>query len=143
MYPNIPPDENGSSRVPCLPPGSFITCSSDDTIRVWNLDPNLPSPTASISPDAVMSSLSPLNRRNIYSPELLKVFYVDKDLQYICDATHTSGIFYSFLVLNQQLWHNLRSCNYNFQGTLVKLMTPNMMEEMVFDQSLSVQMVVI
>ena len=23
---------------PCLPTGSFLTCSSDDTIRVWNID---------------------------------------------------------------------------------------------------------
>ena len=23
---------------PCLPSGSFLTCSSDDTIRVWNIE---------------------------------------------------------------------------------------------------------
>lgn len=28
-----------------LPPGSFLTCSSDDTIRVWTLD-NLPNTTS-------------------------------------------------------------------------------------------------
>ena len=36
-----------------LPPGSFVTCSSDDTIRLWNLDPNMPTNT--------------VYKRNIYS----------------------------------------------------------------------------
>ena len=36
-----------------LPTGSFITCSSDDTIRLWNLDPNMGTNT--------------IYRRNIYS----------------------------------------------------------------------------
>ena len=36
-----------------LPTGSFVTCSSDDTIRVWNLDPNMGTNT--------------IYRRNIYS----------------------------------------------------------------------------
>lgn len=31
-------------QPPCLPPGSFLTCSSDNTIRVWSLgsDPEHP-----------------------------------------------------------------------------------------------------
>ena len=33
MYPTM---SDGETK-PVLPPGSFITCSSDDTIRIWNL----------------------------------------------------------------------------------------------------------
>jgi len=43
-----------SDFVGAMPPGSFITCSSDDTIRVWNLEKNN-------SPDDT------LYKRNIYS----------------------------------------------------------------------------
>lgn len=38
-----------------MPAGSFVTCSSDDTIRFWNLDPNTD------------TSQDPTYRRNIYS----------------------------------------------------------------------------
>ncbi|XP_072157610.1 mitogen-activated protein kinase-binding protein 1, partial [Bemisia tabaci] len=55
-----------------LPPGSFITCSSDDTVRIWNMD------------DSNLSSKSSF-QRNIYSNELLKVMYIDEDLNYIKD----------------------------------------------------------
>ncbi|XP_067208097.1 uncharacterized protein Wdr62 [Linepithema humile] len=66
MYP-INPDSVGA-----MPPGSFITCSSDDTIRVWNLEKDiLPNDT--------------LYKRNIYSNELLKVLYVDPELTYLKD----------------------------------------------------------
>ncbi|XP_050299920.1 uncharacterized protein LOC126738571 isoform X2 [Anthonomus grandis grandis] len=56
-----------------FPPGSFLTCSSDDTIRVWTLDK--------------MSEQSSrgIYQQNIYSNELLKVVYVDKDLSFIKD----------------------------------------------------------
>ena len=27
----------GDGQKPVLPPGSFVTCSSDDTIRIWNM----------------------------------------------------------------------------------------------------------
>lgn len=62
-----------------LPPGSFLTCSSDDTIRVWTLD-----------------KLTEKNSRgnyrsNVYSNELLKVVYVDKDLSYIKDLDLSVG----------------------------------------------------
>ncbi|KAK2182251.1 hypothetical protein NP493_359g02037 [Ridgeia piscesae] len=67
MYPNV--EENAA-----LPPGSFITCSSDDTIRVWNMD------THSATSNAAF-------RRNIYSnlcyQELLKVIYTDPELNNI------------------------------------------------------------
>lgn len=39
---------------PCIPGGSFVTCSSDDTVRVWNLD------DVSINEDSVY-------QRNIYT----------------------------------------------------------------------------
>ena len=40
MFPPLE-QEADSSTLP-MPAGSFITCSSDDTIRVWNLEPTLP-----------------------------------------------------------------------------------------------------
>uniref|UniRef100_A0A8D0H706 WD repeat domain 62 n=1 Tax=Sphenodon punctatus TaxID=8508 RepID=A0A8D0H706_SPHPU len=46
----------------CLPPGSFLTCSSDNTIRFWNLEN------------------SPRN--------LLKVMYVDNNIQHLQDSTN-------------------------------------------------------
>ena len=36
VYPLLDP---GMKSV--LPPHSFFTCSSDDTIRIWNLDPHM------------------------------------------------------------------------------------------------------
>ncbi|XP_046743905.1 mitogen-activated protein kinase-binding protein 1 isoform X1 [Diprion similis] len=66
MYPT------GSDSVTAMPPGSFVTCSSDDTIRVWNLEKDL-------LPDDTMY------RRNIYSNELLKVLYIDPELTYLKD----------------------------------------------------------
>ncbi|XP_063985422.1 mitogen-activated protein kinase-binding protein 1 isoform X3 [Diachasmimorpha longicaudata] len=66
MYPS------GNESVNSMPPGSFVTCSSDDTIRIWNLEKDLP-------PDDT------LYNRNIYSNELLKVLYVDPELTYLKD----------------------------------------------------------
>ncbi|XP_018315432.1 mitogen-activated protein kinase-binding protein 1 isoform X5 [Mycetomoellerius zeteki] len=61
-----------TDSIGAMPPGSFITCSSDDTIRVWNLEKdNLPNDT--------------LYKRNIYSNELLKVLYIDSELTYLKD----------------------------------------------------------
>nr|XP_012154224.1 PREDICTED: mitogen-activated protein kinase-binding protein 1 isoform X2 [Megachile rotundata] len=66
MYPT------GSESVNAMPAGSFITCSSDDTIRVWNLEKEV-------------SSNDTLYKRNIYSNELLKVLYIDPELTYLKD----------------------------------------------------------
>ncbi|XP_011861158.1 PREDICTED: uncharacterized protein LOC105558201 isoform X2 [Vollenhovia emeryi] len=66
MYPADP------DLVGAMPPGSFITCSSDDTIRVWNLER-----------DSTLNNA--LYKRNIYSNELLKVLYVDPELTYLKD----------------------------------------------------------
>ncbi|KAF4524053.1 hypothetical protein B566_EDAN013207 [Ephemera danica] len=51
MYPELPASLQGT-----IPPGSFLTCSSDDTIRVWHLDPSLPADSQ--------------YQRNIYSNDL-------------------------------------------------------------------------
>lgn len=56
-----------------LPPSSFMTCSSDDTIRVWSLD----------RPQE--SQARGMYQKNIYSNELLKVVYVDQELTYLKD----------------------------------------------------------
>ncbi|KAM4696219.1 WD repeat-containing protein 62-like [Rhinophrynus dorsalis] len=56
-----------------LPPGSFFTCSSDNTIRLWNIDK-----TSNVHLG-----------RNIYSNDMRKVIYVDNNIQYLKD---TSGI---------------------------------------------------
>lgn len=76
-----------------LPPGSFLTCSSDDTMRVWSLDKITEKTTRG------------MYKRNIYSnviysftcnticfiqnirhfQELLKVVYIDDDLTYLKD----------------------------------------------------------
>ncbi|XP_044261628.1 mitogen-activated protein kinase-binding protein 1 isoform X1 [Tribolium madens] len=62
-----------------LPPGSFLTCSSDDTIRVWSLD------------KLTERNANGMYRPNVYSNELLKVVYVDKDLSYIKDLDLSTG----------------------------------------------------
>ncbi|KAM4640954.1 WD repeat-containing protein 62-like [Discoglossus pictus] len=54
------------------PAGSFLTCSSDNTIRLWN------------------TSSNPRLRRNIYSNDLHKVIYVDSNTQYLKDNSVTS-----------------------------------------------------
>ncbi|KAM7350862.1 WD repeat domain 62 isoform 5-T15 [Cochliomyia hominivorax] len=55
---------------PTLPEDSFVTCSSDDTIRVWGLEG---------------CANNEIYRKNIYSKELLKVIYIDDDLNFIKD----------------------------------------------------------
>uniref|UniRef100_A0A8D0CDT1 WD repeat domain 62 n=1 Tax=Salvator merianae TaxID=96440 RepID=A0A8D0CDT1_SALMN len=49
----------------CLPPGSFLTCSSDNTIRFWNLE------------NGAQTDVW----KNIYSHNLLKVLYVENNTQ--------------------------------------------------------------
>jgi len=66
----------GEGQKPVLPPGSFVTCSSDDTIRIWNLNSHMSNNT--------------IYKRNIYSDDLLKTLYVDTDLNHIKE-TDTSA----------------------------------------------------
>jgi len=63
------PASFGDGKKAVLPPGSFITCGSDDTVRIWNMDTTMPANT--------------LYRRNIYSEELLKTLYIDPGLGFI------------------------------------------------------------
>ncbi|XP_052335446.1 WD repeat-containing protein 62 [Oncorhynchus keta] len=53
----------------CLPPGSFLTCSSDNTIRLWHSDPGLVQGTSCL--------------RNLYSHDLLRIVYVGEDTQHL------------------------------------------------------------
>ncbi|KAF3848280.1 hypothetical protein F7725_021308 [Dissostichus mawsoni] len=45
-------------------PSSFLTCSSDNTIRLWNTDP-------------------PIAHRNLYSNDLLRIVYVGENMQHL------------------------------------------------------------
>jgi len=63
------PANLGDGKKAVLPPGSFVTCGSDDTIRIWNMDSGMATNT--------------LYRRNIYSEELLKTLYIDSELGFI------------------------------------------------------------
>lgn len=72
-FPSLPQVVNRKPESKSLlPPGSFITCSSDDTIRIWNLDWSL-------------SLENYVYKRNIFSRDLLKIMYIDPELRFICD----------------------------------------------------------
>ena len=58
---------------PLLPPGTFLTCSSDDTIRVWNLESN-------------QNFDGYVYKRNIFSHDLLKILYTDPEMKYLCEV---------------------------------------------------------
>ncbi|XP_068106533.1 WD repeat-containing protein 62 [Hyperolius riggenbachi] len=61
--------ECGKTR--CLTKGSFFTCSSDNTIRLWNLEKNS----------------YPSLKRNVYSNDLHKVIYAEDNIQYLKDTS--------------------------------------------------------
>lgn len=61
-----------------LPPGTFLTCSSDDTVRVWNLESH-------------QNFDGYVYRRNIFSQELLKIFYMDPELKFLCDSNSSAS----------------------------------------------------
>uniref|UniRef100_A0A667WXL1 WD repeat domain 62 n=1 Tax=Myripristis murdjan TaxID=586833 RepID=A0A667WXL1_9TELE len=57
----------------CLPPASFLTCSSDNTIRLWHAEP-------------------PAAHRNLYSHELLRIVYVGENTQHLqADGERVDG----------------------------------------------------
>ncbi|XP_069799958.1 WD repeat-containing protein 62 [Dendropsophus ebraccatus] len=64
--------ENGQTRG--VTHGSFFTCSSDNTIRLWSLE----------------RSSEPEMRRNIYSNDLYKVIYVNDNVLYLKDISATA-----------------------------------------------------
>lgn len=67
----VPSNFLKNGNVQCkLPPDSFLTCSSDDTIRVWGLE---------------QCEANEVYRKNIYSKELLKVIYIDDEMNFIKD----------------------------------------------------------
>lgn len=66
-----------------MPIGSFVTCSSDDTIRVWNLDPNID------------TTQDPTYRRNIYS----NVSMIMKLVVHFCFPDTLKRFHYSFPLL--------------------------------------------
>ncbi|XP_012560855.2 WD repeat-containing protein 62 isoform X1 [Hydra vulgaris] len=64
-----------SGDDPFLPYGSFLTCSSDDTIRIWNMDQE--------------PNESNVYFKNVYSKELLKIVYIDEGLSNLQDTSMT------------------------------------------------------
>uniref|UniRef100_A0A7M4FM88 Mitogen-activated protein kinase binding protein 1 n=1 Tax=Crocodylus porosus TaxID=8502 RepID=A0A7M4FM88_CROPO len=72
VYPEV--KDNNQSY---LPPSSFITCSSDNTIRLWNTE------SSNIHGSAL--------HRNILSSDLMKIIYVDDNTQYLLDTDYNSG----------------------------------------------------
>ncbi|XP_077178906.1 mitogen-activated protein kinase-binding protein 1 isoform X2 [Paroedura picta] len=72
VYPEVK-DSNQS----CLPPNSFITCSSDNTIRLWNTE------SSNIHGAAL--------HRNILSNDLMKIIYVDGNTQALLDTEYNTG----------------------------------------------------
>ncbi|KAM9358601.1 WD repeat-containing protein 62 [Symphorus nematophorus] len=57
------PELSDSSQA-CLPLSSFLTCSSDNTIRLWHTD-------------------APSGHTNLYSNDLLKILYVGENTQHL------------------------------------------------------------
>ncbi|KAJ7344810.1 hypothetical protein JRQ81_000760 [Phrynocephalus forsythii] len=72
VYPEVK-DSNQS----CLPPNSFITCSSDNTIRLWNTE------SSNLHGAAL--------HRNILSHDLMKIIYVDENTQALLDTEYNIG----------------------------------------------------
>uniref|UniRef100_A0A674BC98 Mitogen-activated protein kinase binding protein 1 n=1 Tax=Salmo trutta TaxID=8032 RepID=A0A674BC98_SALTR len=63
------PDRVSDGRQPCLPPGSFLSCSSDNTVRLWNIDGH-------------NTTLS----RNVISNDLQKIIYMDNNTAGLLDT---------------------------------------------------------
>ncbi|KHJ40935.1 WD domain, G-beta repeat protein [Trichuris suis] len=74
----FPIDKSDKSAVSLIPPGTFVTCSTDDTIRIWSVDVEARCPYEEGSRS--------LCHANIYSSELMKIIYCDPDLVCLHDA---------------------------------------------------------
>nr|XP_023414461.1 mitogen-activated protein kinase-binding protein 1 isoform X2 [Loxodonta africana] len=72
IYPEVK-----DSNQACLPPSSFITCSSDNTIRLWNTE------SSGVHGSAL--------HRNILSNDLIKIIYVDGNTQALLDTELPGG----------------------------------------------------
>ncbi|XP_013767425.1 WD repeat-containing protein 62 isoform X2 [Pundamilia nyererei] len=65
VYPELP-------EPACLPPSSFLTCSSDNTIRLWHSDP-------------------PGAHTNLYSNDLLRILYMGENTQHLQAEGEAAG----------------------------------------------------
>ncbi|CAI2177185.1 1880_t:CDS:10 [Funneliformis geosporum] len=74
------PDRDSTATATSLPENTFVTYSSDNTIRFWNLDHN-----NSVSNGGNESGANNI-KKNIYSKECLKIIYVDPDGNYKSSA---------------------------------------------------------
>ncbi|KAM9202515.1 mitogen-activated protein kinase-binding protein 1 isoform 2-T2 [Dugong dugon] len=72
VYPEVK-----DSNQACLPPSSFVTCSSDNTIRLWNTE------SSGVHGSAL--------HRNILSNDLIKIIYVDGNTQALLDTELPGG----------------------------------------------------
>ena len=61
-----------------MPMDSFVTCSSDNTVRIWSMN-NSKHQTSKL-------------QRNIYSKELMKIIYIDNDLSVLCEIDQSIDI---------------------------------------------------
>ncbi|KND04338.1 uncharacterized protein SPPG_00069 [Spizellomyces punctatus DAOM BR117] len=86
------PSVDSESPPSGLPPNTFVTYSSDGTVRFWNLDGT--SSAHSVSPTGSETSngltVSDYFRQNDYSRELLRILYVDR-AGILKLKTHTDG----------------------------------------------------
>ncbi|XP_020618464.1 mitogen-activated protein kinase-binding protein 1-like isoform X2 [Orbicella faveolata] len=71
VYPNV-----SDNRQAALPPGSFLTCSADDTVRVWNIE----------------EGTSILFERNVYSKEMMRVLYMEDAVANLKDTDISPAI---------------------------------------------------
>ncbi|XP_058846526.1 LOW QUALITY PROTEIN: mitogen-activated protein kinase-binding protein 1 [Acipenser ruthenus] len=62
------------SSLSCLSPGSFLTCSSDNTLRLWNTD----------LPGAALT-------RNVLSNDLQKILYMDSNTAALVDSESSAA----------------------------------------------------
>ncbi len=72
----------GSHTPIAFPPGTFVTCSADSTIRFWNLEGTTNTSTStgiSTSVSVALPGFPPEDQRNIFSKELLRTIYIGDD----------------------------------------------------------------
>ncbi|KAG1693677.1 hypothetical protein DVH05_023079 [Phytophthora capsici] len=70
--------ENGGVSAAAIPNGTFVTCSDDNTVRLWNLELHRrPSKTNRFEPTDANSEHE--FWKNPYSQEMLRVIYNDQD----------------------------------------------------------------
>ncbi len=78
----LPECPRAGDSVYNMPLDSFVTCSSDNTIRVWSMS----------APGRHATSNQSKLKGNIYSKELLKIVYIDNDLSALCEVDQSIDI---------------------------------------------------